>query len=132
MSEAELAERGEAMTKTVCGVECHGLDVLDHGRRTSGQWSDVVTDMVTRGAPGTEDQIALVTRYLHRYYGFVQVNIATAQELAAVLGFSAKEAQAIVDYRAAHGRFTDANAVGKVPGIDKTRLEEQPEAMRFN
>ena len=42
------------------------------------------------------------------------------------------DAQAIVDYRTAHGKFMDAAALSKVPGIDKARIEEQPEALRFN
>jgi competence ComEA-like helix-hairpin-helix protein len=49
-----------------------------------------------------------------------------------VLGFSAKDAQAIVEYRTAHGKFADAAALAKVPGIDKAKIEEQPDAMRFD
>jgi competence ComEA-like helix-hairpin-helix protein len=49
-----------------------------------------------------------------------------------VLGFSSKDADAIVAYRDAHGKFADVDAVLKVPGIDKTKIEEQPDALRFN
>jgi len=56
---------------------------------------------------------------------------ATPSELAAVLGLSAKDAQAVVDYRKAHGNFADLAALMKIEGIDKAKLEEQPDALRF-
>jgi competence ComEA-like helix-hairpin-helix protein len=49
-----------------------------------------------------------------------------------VLGLSAKEAAAIVDYRKANGNFTDLASLEKVQGVNKARLEEQPEALRFD
>jgi competence ComEA-like helix-hairpin-helix protein len=49
-----------------------------------------------------------------------------------VLGLSAKDANAIVEYRKAHGNFTDLASLEKVEGVDKAKLEEQPEALRFN
>ncbi len=61
----------------------------------------------------------------------MRVNAAAAEELAAVLGLTAKDAQAIVEYRKAHGNFADLAALMKIEGIDKTKLEEQPEALRF-
>jgi competence ComEA-like helix-hairpin-helix protein len=68
---------------------------------------------------------------MKRYYGLVAVNTAPAEELSAVLGLSPKDAKAIVDYRTAHGKFADADALRKVPEIDTKKIDEQPEALRF-
>jgi competence protein ComEA len=130
-SEQQLARTGEQLVKKVCDSACHGLEKLDEMRRTGRDWNDQVAEMVTKGATATSAQLATIKKYLTRYYGLVPVNTATAQELSAVLGFSAKDAQAIVAYRTAHGKFADADALSKVPGIDKSRIEAQPDALVF-
>jgi competence ComEA-like helix-hairpin-helix protein len=130
-NEEELAKVGEAMTEKACNTQCHGLEKLDEMRRFPREWNDVLTDMITRGVKATDKEVAIVKQYLKRYYGVVAINTATVQEISAVLGFSAKDAQAIVDYRTANGKFADAAALAKVPGIDKAKLDEQPDAIRY-
>ena len=130
--EEELAREGEALVNRVCDTSCHGLEKLDEMRRTPGQWNDSVISMAGRGALATEPQFAIIKKYLARYYGMVAVNTATAADLSAVLGLSAKDAAAIVEYRTSHGKYADVEAVLKVPGIDKSKIEEQPDALRFN
>jgi competence protein ComEA len=66
-----------------------------------------------------------------RYYGLVNVNIARASELSAVLGLSTKEAAAVVAYREAHGAFADVNALTKVDGIDKAKITDAADGLRF-
>ena len=92
----------------------------------------MVTEMAARGAVATDAQFATVRQYLTRYFGSVSVNTASAEELSAVLGLSPKDANAIVEHRKAHGKFADAAALARVPGIDRARIEAQPEALRFN
>jgi competence ComEA-like helix-hairpin-helix protein len=58
--------------------------------------------------------------------------VAPATDLAAVLGLSLQEAEAIVDYRKAHGKFADVAALLKVPGLDKSKIEADPDALRFD
>ena len=128
--EEELARVGEELTEVVCR-QCHPVENITRMRRTVREWADVITTMQGRGANATEDQFETIHKYLSRYYGMVAVNTASAQDLSAVLGLSAKDAQAIVAYRKAHGKFTDLASLSKVEGIDKAKLEEQPEALRF-
>jgi competence protein ComEA len=130
--EDAFAAAGEEVTTKVCTTMCHGIDRIERLRRTPRDWNDQVRAMAERGAMATEDQFAMIKKYLARYYGLVAVNTAPAAELASVLGFSSKDADAIVAYRDAHGKFADVDAVLKVPGIDKTKIEEQPDALRFN
>ena len=129
---AELATVGKELTGRVCATECHGLELIDDVRKTGREWTDAIRNMLERGASGTEQEFDIVRRYLQRYNGLVFINIAPAEELSAVLGLSAKDAQAIVEYRQAHGKFEDAAGLAKVPGIDATAVEMQPDAIRFN
>ena len=72
---------------------------------TKERWGSVVDDMVSRGATGTDDEIDQMINYLAANFGRtaaqrVNVNKASASDLAAGLGISAADADAIVHYRA--------------------------------
>jgi competence ComEA-like helix-hairpin-helix protein len=129
--EDEFVTAAEATLERVC-IFCHPFENITKTRRTVREWNDQVTTMAQRGAPGTEPDFTLVKKYLTRYYGIVRVNTASAEELSAVLGLPPKVAAAVVEYRTAHGKFTDIAALEKVEGVDKAKLEEQPEALRFD
>jgi competence ComEA-like helix-hairpin-helix protein len=128
--EETFTNAAEATIERVC-IACHPFEKIVKTRRTVREWTDQITVMKGRGAPGTDADFALVKKYLPRYYGVVPVNSAPAEELTAVLGLSAKDANAVVEYRKAHGDFADLPSLEKVEGIDKSRLEAQPEALRF-
>ena len=129
--EEAFAALGEATTEKVC-IVCHPWENITRTRRTLKDWNDQVINMAQRGAPGTEAEFTIVKKFLTRYYGVVKVNSATAEELSAVLGLSAKDANAIVEYRKANGKFADAAALAKVEGIDKAKIEEQADALIFD
>jgi competence protein ComEA len=129
--EEKLARLGEETTEKICSTACHTLDKVYEKRRTAREWADVMTQMATAGASATDAQFATVKRYLIRYFGSVPVNTATAEELSAVLGLSAKDAKAIVDHRNTHGPFADTATLLKVAGIDRAKIEAQPEALVF-
>ena len=131
LKEAELARVGEEVTDKACASQCHEWDKIE-ARRTSREWDDVIADMMVRGAQATTAQVTIIKQFMKRYYGLVSVNAASAAEFSAVLGLSAKDAEAIVAYRKAHGKFADAAALLKVPGIDRAKIESQPDALRFN
>ena len=129
----EEEERAAAVEETMdraCRM-CHPIENVTRMRRTVREWADVLTTMQGRGASATEEEFEAIHWYLNRYFGVVRVNNATVDELAAVLGLTAKDAQAIVEYRKAHGNFADLAALMKIEGIDKAKLEEQPDALRF-
>lgn len=128
--EAKFAAIGEATTEKIC-IICHPWDNITQKRRTLQQWDEVIINMGQRGAPGTPDQFTIVKKFLARYYGLVNVNTATAEELSTVLGLLEKEAEAIVAHRKAHGKFADLASLMKVPGIDQKKLAEQPDALVF-
>jgi competence protein ComEA len=53
----------------------------------------------------------------------VDVNTATAQELAALPGIGPALAGRIVAWRSAHGRFGSVDALAEVPGIGPATVE---------
>jgi competence ComEA-like helix-hairpin-helix protein len=130
-SDDDLARVGHEMTEKVC-TECHEVEVVTALRRTPRDWNNMVTTMAQRGANGTDDQFATIKKYLTRYYGLLAVNSASAEDFSAVLGLTAKDADAIVEYRKANGKFADAAALAKVPGIDAAKVEAQSDALVFN
>ena len=129
--EDQFVEATEATLERVC-IACHPFDNIIKTRRTARDWNDMVVTMSQRGAPGTEPEFAAIKKYLKRYYGVVRVNTASAEELSDVLGLSSKAAAAVVEYRTAHGKFTDLASLAKVEGVDKAKLDEQPEALKFD
>ena len=121
----------EATIEKTC-TECHPWDNIVQKRKTVSEWNETVATMAARGAQATETQLGTIKRYLKRYYGVVPVNSAPAADLSAVLGLSPAAAEAVVEYRKAHGKFADLEALSKVDGVDKSKIEEQPEALRFD
>ena len=130
MDEATLLKEGKALTEEICS-ECHDLDSVYIRRKLPKEWVETVADMGRRGAHATEAQLNTVRLFLTRTYGAVGINTATADELTAVLGLSAKDAAAVVEYRKINGDFVDRASLGKVPGIDQARIDEQPDALVF-
>src|SRR5207244_12260369 len=108
--EEQFSNAAEATIERVC-ILCHPFENITKTRRTVREWNVQVTTMSQRGAPGTEPDFSLIKKYLTRYYGIVRVNIASAEELSAVLGLPPKVAAAVVEYRTANGKFVDIAAL---------------------
>jgi competence protein ComEA len=136
LSAAALAQSlpegpGKAVTERMC-KPCHGLDNVVRERRTKDRWAEIVDDMVSRGAKGTETEIDQVIDYLAAHFGVtVNVNKAEAQELIATLGLSATDADAIVHYRTEKGSFKSIQDLMKVPGIDTKKIETVQDRLTF-
>ena len=92
--------------------------------------------MVSRGAQGTDDEIEIVIDYLAANFSKsaaqkVNVNKAPAADLASGLEISAKEAGAIVAFRADHGPFKELEDLKKVPGIDVKKVDGWKDRVDF-
>ena len=130
--EEERARVVEEMMDRACRM-CHPIENITRMRRTVREWADVLTTMQGRGASATEEEFEAIHWYLNRgTSAWCASTRRRSTGLAAVLGLTAKDAEAIVEYRKAHGNFADLAALMKIEGIDKAKLEEQPEALRFN
>ncbi len=121
---------GTLVFRAMC-TRCHAPDRILAERRTRIQWEEVFEKMVTVGAMGTDEQWDTVQTYLLRHYSRVNVNRAPADDIAIILGVPAADATAIVAFRKAHGDFADFDALARVPGIDREKLERNRKAVSF-
>ena len=136
--------KGRAEFQRICG-KCHGLEMATKLRQSADGWSAIVDDMVSRGAEGTDDELELIVKYLAANFGKspedtgskappaqkVNVNTAGVHELTDVLGLSAGDAEAIVQFRKDKGDFKDWPDLRKVPGIDLKKLEDRKDRVLF-
>jgi competence ComEA-like helix-hairpin-helix protein len=119
----------KAAFQKVCGA-CHAITMVSD-LKTEEEWVETVDHMASIGAKGTEQEFDGVLRHLARNFTKVNVNTATAAQIAPVLGLSAAAAQAVVDYRAVHGSFSTLADLRKVPGIDQAGLDARKDRIAF-
>jgi competence protein ComEA len=125
----QRAEVPAAFTR-VCG-RCHTSDRVVEGRRSRSQWDEVLERMVAKGATGSDEDFGIVIEYLVSEFGRVTINSAPADELAQVVHLDAKQADAIVSYRKAHGPFADFDALMAMPGAPVEALRKRRDAIVF-
>jgi DNA uptake protein ComE-like DNA-binding protein len=102
-------------------LDCHDASTITIDNRTKEGWQKTVKSMQNHGADVTEDQVAIIVAYLTKNFGRVNVNKATAEEIAAGLDFSAQESAAIVHYRETNGVYTGYKDLAKV--VDAAKVE---------
>jgi competence ComEA-like helix-hairpin-helix protein len=123
--------KSEQVFATVCG-RCHPVERVTATRRTRSQWEEVMTTMITaRGAQISDEDFDTILTYLTKVHGRVAINRAPAADLVEVLGVSEALAASIVSYRREHGPFEDFEALMKVPGIDRGKMEAKRDAITF-
>ena len=138
---------GKPIVERMCG-SCHALKVVTSKRASPEQWAQLVEQMVSRGAEGTDEEIETVTEYLSKNFGLdsppppaaekenpgtqlIHVNQATASELSAALGLTSDESAAIVAYREQNGKFKEWRDLTKVPGVDAAKIEANKDRLIF-
>ena len=122
--------KGKATVEKIC-VNCHELDTVTATRRTEIGWQQNVEDMISRGAEGSDKEMDEVVAYLTKYFGKLNVNTASQQQLQEVLGFTEKEAQAIIAYRDHNGNIKDFEQLKSVPGLSAEKLQEKRSLIAF-
>jgi competence protein ComEA len=122
---------GKEVMKRMCST-CHALEVITTERKTRNRWANTVDIMVARGAAGTPDEIDQVIDYLATHYApkTVNVNHSPAAELTEI-GFSAKESEAIVQYRAKNAAFKTFDDLRKVPDVDAKDIDRLRDHIEF-
>ena len=63
--------------------------------------------------------------------GKLNVNKATAQDIAERLGLTPDEANAVVDYRQRHGTFREWGELLAIYGVDGRKIEAAKDRMSF-
>jgi competence ComEA-like helix-hairpin-helix protein len=127
--------KGKDLVEDRCS-SCHGLDLLLAEHDSKAQWSQIVNEMVSRGATGSADELATIVDYLAANFGpevaKINVNTATAEELQSGLMLTAPEAAAIVQFRKDHGKIKDWTVLSKIQGVDSKKLESHKDRITFD
>jgi competence protein ComEA len=116
---------------------CHLLSVVTVQRKTEDQWTDSVIEMRARGAQASDEDLVTLVAYLTKNFGpesapaRVNINTASAIEIAGALGISQDQANAIVDFRQKNGKFKDAEAVKRTPGVDAAKIDAAKSQLDF-
>jgi competence protein ComEA len=83
------------------------------------------------GAKATDEQFERVLRHLIRTQTKVNVNTATAAQIAPVLDISDAAAAVLVKHRGEKGAFKTIEDLKKAAGLDPTKLEERKDRIAF-
>jgi competence protein ComEA len=125
---------GKETTQRICGA-CHGAEIVLGKQMTRDGWSQVVINMIQRGAQGNDNEFADIVDYLTNTVsaeaGKINVNKATAKQLETELEFSDKEAEAILHYRDEKGEFKSIEDLKKVPGVDAAKIDAKKSKLAF-
>jgi len=117
--------------KKICG-NCHEVESVISSRHTKTGWQEIIDDMISRGAEGTDAEMAAVTGYLTEWFGKINVNTASSGDLQKMLGLSEKEARAITGYREQNGKIRSFEELEKVPGVDPEKLRPKRSLVAFS
>ena len=135
---------GKQIVQQQC-AGCHAVRVVTAKRASKQQWSALVDQMITRGANLEDEDIDTVVDYLSRNFGpgrppapdkstrkaSLHINTATATQISAGLGLTAKQSAAIVAYRKQNGDFKNWQELSSVPGIDAAKIESKKDLLIF-
>jgi len=123
----------KAVVQKVCHG-CHSPDIVAAKHHTREEWEDLVTAMINAGATGTDEEFSDIVDYLSTNFPKqkkVNVNKEPAADLAAALGITSKEADAIVAYRTQNGDFKAVEDLKKVTDLDYAKIDAKKEFLVF-
>jgi competence ComEA-like helix-hairpin-helix protein len=126
---SDEAEKDKTAFEAVCG-KCHPTSMAA-GLLSEPEWVETIDVMRGLGAKGTDEQFERVLRHLLRTQTKVNVNTATAEQIAPVLDISYAAAAVLVKHRGEKGAFKTIEDVKKVAGLDPVKLEERKDRIAF-
>ena len=134
---AELPDGpGKPIMLRAC-IGCHKVEEFLAYRLTKEEYQKAVYSMVDRGAQATNAELDTIAAYLYKNFPKVEdttkinVNKASAPEIAKGLNLTEKEAEAIVSYRDRHGNFLAWGDLLVIYGVDGKKIEAAKDRMTF-
>jgi competence protein ComEA len=124
---------GKDVTVKACGT-CHETRRAASVRLTRDGWAAVIDGMMKRGAKVSAEEFPVILDYLSTHFlgqAPQPLNVNTAQQidLESAGGLLRKEAAAVIQYRAKHGRFKALDDLKKVPGLDFKKIDTRRDFM---
>ncbi len=134
---AELPDGpGKAIIQRTC-IGCHKAEEFLAYRLSKEEYHRAVYSMLDRGAQATNAELDTIADYLYKNFPKVEdstkinVNKASAGEIARALNLTEKEAEAIVSYRERHGDYHAWGDLLTIYGVDGRKIEAVKDKMSF-
>jgi competence protein ComEA len=123
---------GKETFETVCS-RCHAPDAVIGKQGSKQWWQSKVTEMLQEDTDVPASDIDTIVAYLAKNFPAVKINVnkAAVKDLESGLEFTAKESEAIVQYREAKGSFKTLDDLKKVPGLDAVKVESKKDRVEF-
>ncbi len=136
-SAADLPDgKGKELILRAC-IGCHKANEIAAYRFTKDEYHTIVYRMGDRGAQATRAELDVIADYLFKNFPKIEdatkinVNKATAQEIATGLGLTSEEAEAVVKYRERHGDFHAWGDLLIIYGVDGKKIEAAKDKISF-
>jgi competence protein ComEA len=136
-SAADLPDgKGKELILRAC-IGCHKQDEIAAYRFTKDEYHSIAYRMGERGAQATQAELDVIADYLFANFPKIEdaakinVNKATAQEIATGLGLTNEEAEAVVKYRERHGDFHAWGDLLIIYGVDGKKIEAAKDKISF-
>lgn len=119
---------------------CHQPDHFTKYHHTAEEWQVIIARMGARVPGATKPDLDAVLKYFIANYpkaeapedpNKVNMNKATAQDIAARLDLTAAEAEAIVRYRETHGDYKEWRDMLIIYGVDGKKIQAREDRMAF-
>ena len=128
--------KGKDLILRAC-VGCHKAEEIAVYRFTKSEYQTIVYRMGDRGAQATRAELDVIADYLFEHFPKIEdstkinVNKATAQEIAAGLALTMEEAEAVVKYRERHGDFHAWGDLLIIYGVDGKKIAAAKDKISF-
>jgi competence protein ComEA len=127
---------GKELILRAC-VGCHKADELAVYRFTKDEYQAIVYRMGDRGAQATRAELDVIAAYLFEHFPKIEdsskinMNKASAQQIASRLALTNEEAAAVVKYRERHGDFHAWGDLLIIYGVDGKKIAAAKDKMSF-
>jgi competence protein ComEA len=128
--------KGKDLILRAC-VGCHKAGEIAVYRFTKDEYHTIVYRMGDRGAQATRAELDVIADYLFENFPKIEdatkinVNKATAREIAAGLALTNEEAEAVVKYRERHGDYRAWGDLLIIYGVDGKKIAAAKDKISF-
>ncbi len=134
---AELPDgKGKDLILRAC-TGCHKPEEIAAYRFTKDEYHGIAYRMGDRGAPATRPELDIIADYLFENFPKIEdpakinVNKATAEQIATGLALTNDEAEAVVKYRQRHGDFRAWGDLLIIYGVDGKKIAAAKDKISF-
>jgi competence ComEA-like helix-hairpin-helix protein len=139
--DARMMPEGPGNGKQVILKECTTCHAPSHFvqyHHTNDEWQAIVTRMGQRAKMSNKEDLDAIQKYLATNFppkadeaGKVNVNKASATEIAKTLSLTPEEGAAVVQFREKHGQFLLWGELLTIYGVDGHKVEAAKDRMSF-